>query len=507
MPDHYPVALLRRAFATLVLATGVLCAGAAHAFGFDDVAEQARARAAQPHRPPPTAPAPLLALDYDAYRDIRFRPPHAVWRAQGLPFELQFFHAGRGNKHPIRLYELIDGMPRPVALAHDAFDYGRAEAAAPQHPLVAGFRVHYPLNRPDHKDELIAFLGASYFRALGAGQRYGLSARGIAVDTTGGRGEEFPAFEAFWIERPAADARALTVYALLDGPRVTGAYRFVVRPGDETTVDVQARLYLRAPVAMLGIAPLTSMFLTGENQPRAGDFRPEVHDSDGLSVATAEGEWLWRPLQNPSRQFTTSFALKGVRGFGLMQRDRAFSSYEDTEARYERRPGVWVEPLSDWGQGRVELMQYRIEADYDDNTAAYWVPAQLPPPGQPLDMAWRLHWQGDAQTGPPGARVVQTRVGQGPAALKPEELQYVVDFAGGALPTLSDEDPVRAVVSVGANARLHESNSYRHPVTGGWRVTVRLERIDARRPVELRAFLKLGNDILSETWSYVIPPR
>jgi glucans biosynthesis protein len=190
-----------------------------------------------------------------------------------------------------------------------------------------------------------------------------------------------------------------------------------------------------------------------------------------------------------------------------MQRDRAFSSYEDTEARYERRPGVWVEPLSDWGQGRVELMQYRIEADYDDNTAAYWVPAQLPPPGQPLDMAWRLHWQGDAQTGPPGARVVQTRVGQGPAALKPEELQYVVDFAGGALPTLSDEDPVRAVVSVGANARLHESNSYRHPVTGGWRVTVRLERIDARRPVELRAFLKLGNDILSETWSYVIPPR
>src|SRR5205085_6387853 len=152
----------------------------------------------------------------------------------------------------------------------------------------------------------------------------------------------------------------VTVYALLESQRATGAYRFDIVPGAETVVRVQARLYLRAAatqVATLGIAPLTSMFFSGENQPRRGDFRPEVHDSDGLQVATGDGEWLWRPLQNPARMTVTSFAVRELRGFGLMQRDRTFSSYEDTEARYERRPSAWVRPLSDWGPGRVELVQ------------------------------------------------------------------------------------------------------------------------------------------------------
>jgi glucans biosynthesis protein len=481
---------------------------AAFAFDFDDVTTQAREAAGRPYRPPPTtSQSALLALDYDAYRDIRFRPSHAVWRAEGRPFELQLFHVGRGHRHPVRLYEIVDGRQRPLAIPRDAFHYGRAFAnGAKPTPEAAGFRIHYPLNRADYKDEVIAFLGASYFRAVGAGQAYGLSARGLAVDTVGGRGEEFPVFEAFWLERPARDAKTLTFFALLNGPRVSGAYRFVVRPGASTEVDVQARLFLRAPVATFGVAPLTGMFLSGENQPRAGDFRPEVHDSDGLQIASTSGEWIWRPLVNPRAPFTTSFALRGLRGFGLMQRDRAFTSYEDTEARYDRRPSVWIEPQGDWGPGRVELMQLHAAVEFDDNVVAYWVPSRMPAPGQALEIAWRMHWQGDAMQRPPAAWVAQSRLGQGPLALEPDELQYVVDFVGGGLAGLDDEAPVQAVVSA-AGAQVRATNVYRHAASGGWRMTVRLKRTERAQPAELRAFLKLGPDILSETWSYALPPE
>jgi glucans biosynthesis protein len=236
------------------------------------------------------------------------------------------------------------------------------------------------------------------------------------------------------------------------------------------------------------------------------DFRPEVHDSDGLQIASADGEWIWRPLQNPKRQFTTSFAFRGVRGFGLMQRDRRFASYEDTEARYEARPSVWIQPIGDWGPGRVELMQFYTADETNDNTVAYWVPERVPQPGQPLDIAWRMHWEGGVERAP-GAHVVQSRKGRGFAELAPGESQYVVDFAGGALSSLSDEDPVQAVVSATGAARIQETNAYRHPVTRGWRMTVRVLRTDMAKPVELRAFLKLGTEVLSETWSYAISPE
>ena len=499
--------VLRFCTCLAALAAAPAVAAARDAFSFDVVAERARAVAARPYQPPaPTRHTPLLSLTYDQLRDIRFLPSHAVWHAERLPFELQFFHVGRAFTHPLEVNEIVNGVSRPLKVAPDAFTYGTAASAAPPVPELAGFRVHFPINRAAYKDEVIAFLGASYFRAVASGQHYGLSARALAVDTTGGQGEEFPAFVAFWVERPAADARAMHMYALLDGPRVAGAYRFTITPGKATVVDVQARLYLRSPVATLGIAPLTSMFLSGENQPLPDDFRPEVHDSDGLQIASADGEWIWRPLQNPKRTFTTSFALRGVRGFGLAQRDRRFASYEDTEARYEARPSVWIEAVGDWGPGRVELMQFYTPDETNDNTVAYWVPERVPAPGQPLDIAWRMHWEGDVERAP-AAHVVQSRKGRGFADLGPGETQYVVDFAGGALSSLTDEDPVRAVVSATGAARVQETNAYRHPVTGGWRMTVRVQRTDMAKPVELRAFLKLGSEVLSETWSYAISPE
>ncbi|NML43021.1 glucan biosynthesis protein G [Ramlibacter sp. G-1-2-2] len=511
--------LLRLLFVGALAAIGTAGAQAqtAPAFDFDSVARLAAERAHAAYVPASTTlPAELQGLDYDGLRDIRFRPARALWRDANLPFEAMFFHRGLYQREAVQVNEVTPAGVKPLHYDSRDYDFG----ANAVHPDTwgdlghAGFRIHYPLNSPAYKDELVVFLGASYFRALGAGQQYGLSARGLAIDTVGGEGEEFPRFTAFWLQKPAADARQLTLYALLESPRATGAYRFDITPGTDTVMRVQARVFLRVgaarPVATLGIAPLTSMFLSGENQPRPGDFRPEVHDSDGLMIASGDGEWLWRPLQNPARTSTNSFAVQQLRGFGLMQRDRQFASYEDVEARYERRPSAWVRPLGDWGPGRVELLQLHAPDETHDNVVAYWVPAQLPAPGKPLDFAYELLWQGDTQQRPPGAWTQQSRRGSGyakDAAARAGEVQYAVDFAGPALDALPADAPVRAVVSAGANGRVVEQNTYPLPDHRGWRLVLRVARADAAQPVELRAFLQHDGHVLSETWSNIVLPE
>jgi glucans biosynthesis protein len=502
--------------ALLAISTGPAFAQAPAAFGFDDVARLAREHAQAPWQDSAaTLPPELQSLDYDGYRDIRFRPARSLWRDLGSPFEVQFFHRGLYQREAVRLQEITPEGVRPLGYDSGDYDFGHNAGLPGAWGDLghAGFRVHYPLNSPQYKDEVVVFLGASYFRALGAGQQYGLSARGLAIDTVGGSGEEFPRFTQFWLERPAA-ARALTLYALLESARATGAYRFEIVPGGETVVRVQARIFLRAggrPVATLGIAPLTSMFFSGENQPRPGDFRPEVHDSDGLMVASGDGEWLWRPLQNPKQPLTTSFAVRQLRGFGLMQRDRAFASYEDAEARYERRPSAWIRPLSDWGPGRVELVQLPTPDETHDNIVAYWVPAQLPAPGEPLDLRYEIAWQGDTQAQPPGSRVLQSRVGMGYTRLtrleRSGQVQYVLDFAGPALDALPADAALQPVVSADANGRVIEAIVHPLPAGKRWRLTFRVQRLDPRRPVELRAFLQQDKHVLSETWTHILPPE
>jgi glucans biosynthesis protein len=474
------------------------------AFGFDDVAELARHSAAAPWQAPVTTMAPALAaLDYDGAREIRYRREHAVWRDR--PFELQFFHRAGRQDQAVQVHRIEDGQVRRVTYEPQAWDFGRLnlDPSRLDEPGPAGFRILHALNRPDHRDELVVFLGASYFRALGRGQRYGLSARALAIDTVGGGPEEFPRFTAFWIEQPAADATAVVVHALLDSPRAAGAWRFTIHPGDATVMDVRARLYLRAPVAMLGLAPLTSMYQHGENQPRPGEFRPEVHDSDGLLVAT-DGEWLWRPLVNPKSPLASSFEARGLQGYGLLQRDRRFDAYEDAEAHYELRPGAWVEPVGDWGPGRVQLLQLPTPDETEDNIVAAWVPAHAPAPGQALDFAYRLHWQGTAQQAPPNGWTVQSRRGRGWAAPAPDELQFIVDFDGPALRALAPDAAVQAVVTPLANARLIHAHAWPHP-HGGWRMALRVQRIHPTQPIELRAFLQHGAQALTETWTALIP--
>ena len=514
--------------ALLVVGAVAATSTQAQAFGLNDVAQLAKAQVQTPFQPSGSAiPAELAALSYDGMRDIRFNAASTLWRADQLPFEANFFHIGR-EVASVRVNQVTATGVQPIPYNPSDFNYGNNTLSPNtwgrngEDVGHGGVRLFSHLNALTYKDELVVFQGASYFRALGSGQRYGLSARGLAVDTAGGSGEEFPRFTEFWLVKPAADSQMVTVYALMDSPRMTGAYRFDATPGEQTTTQVQAQVFLRAntlagankPLAMLGLAPLTSMFLFGENQPRSSDFRPEVHDSDGLMIATDDGkgggEWLWRPLQNPSSTLVTSFAMQRLKGFGLMQRDRAFSRYEDLEARYELRPSAWVTPTGDWGPGRVELLQFATPDETHDNVAAYWVPAKLPAPGEAIELAYQIHWQGKTQQLPPNGYVTQSRRGVGYTQLSAQEqaqqVQFVIDFDGPALQALPGGAAVKAVATADANGRVLESIAYKNQATGGWRVTLRVQRLDAAQPIELRAFLQLENHTLSETWTNLITP-
>ncbi len=462
--------------------------------------DRARELAASPYRPPqPPLPEVLAELTYDQHRDIRFDPDQALWRDAGLPFHAQFFHTGWLFQTPVHIFEVQDGMAREVLYLAELFDYGRNELPPLREDLgFAGFRLHHPLNRQDYFDELAVFLGASYFRALGRGHRYGLSARGLAVNTATRQGEEFPAFTAFWIKRPAPDADRVVVYALLDSPSVAGAYTFTIVPGDTTVLEVSAVLYPRAAMERLGLAPLTSMYLFGPNDRLgADDFRPRVHDSDGLALWTGAGEWIWRPLVNPESLRISSFLDENPRGFGLMQRERDFGAYQDLEARSELRPSAWVEPQGDWGPGRVQLVEIPTDEEIHDNIVAYWVPDEPVEPGGELAFAYRLHWCSAAPESPAGGTVTGTSVGTGHVA---GSRKFVVDFAGGPLDDLAPDAPVEPVITVW-HGEVHNPVAVHNDAVGGWRMFFDLTP-ESHRPVEMRAFLRLDETALTETWSY-----
>jgi glucans biosynthesis protein len=483
----------------------------AHGFSFDAVAHRAQELAAAPYRPHEVKlPKELETIDYDHFRDIRFRPERRLWHDANLPFELAFFHLGLYFNHSVRINEVNGETVREVRYDPSLFDYG-ANKFDPKRMTglgFSGFRVHYAVNTPKYKDEVLVFLGASYFRALGKGQVYGISARALAIDTGLASGEEFPSFVEFWIERPALAATELKIYALLDSKRASGAYSFVLRPGVETAVDVKARLFLRDNVSRLGLAPLTSMYFFGANEHLTReDYRPEVHDSDGLSVHSGTGEWIWRPLDNPKRLLVTSFALTNPTGFGVMQRNRNFDHYEDLEARYDLRPSVWVQPNGNWGAGRVELVEIPSPDETNDNIVAYWVPDTPPKLRVPFDMEYRLLWQKESATHPPSSWVTQTRRGRGYVSKGDGSLGFVIDFDGPALRKLPTDTEVEGVVTVDSNGDLREVVTRRNEVTGGWRVVFRVARADVDKPIEMRAYLRTRTSAVSETWSYVLPPE
>ena len=458
-------------------------------------------------------PDELANMNYDQYRSIHFRPEASLWRGESL-FEIQLFHPGFLYREPVVLHMASSVGDPSLKFKQDFFNYvGQAEALAgkaPENIGFAGFRVHYPLNTHEYKDEFLVFQGASYFRLVGPGQVYGLSARGLAIDTAESSGEEFPVFREFWLVKPEPDQTRLVLYALLDSPSVTGAYRFEITPGAPTEMGVEARLFARRDIKKLGIAPLTSMFHHGENTTRfVDDFRPEVHDSDGLLVAAANGEWIWRPLSNQRALRVSSLADENPRGFGLLQRDRDFNHYLDMEADYELRPSLWVMPQGDWGKGRVELVEIPTDSEVNDNIVAYWVPEQAFKAGETRRFSYRLRTFDQHLAEQGGARVLRTRIGWGavPGQSNPpphSKRQFVIDFRGGELENLSADVPLEAELQKNSGT-ITDLMVTRLPDQKTWRVSFKLEP-EGNNLVDMRMFIKLRDQRLTEVWSYVWYP-
>ena len=472
------------------------------AFGFTALRAKALELAAKPYEPrqDPPLPSRLTELSPLQYRAIRFRPEASIWRSDGLPFQLQLFHRGSYFRGAVKVNLFDSHHVAPLPYSPALFDYSQSDVGeVPPDLGFAGFRILHPLNGEDRFDEAAVFLGASYFRVLGADQHYGLSARGLTIDTGLAKKEEFPAFKEFWIRKPGPAAPSIDIYALLDSASVAGAYHFTLTPGIESQMQVRASLFMRRAVEKFGIAPLTSMFLYGENatEPR-DDLRPEVHDSDGLLIASGDGEWIWRPLTNRDQLQVSSFQSESPRGFGLLQRDRDSRHYQDLDLQYERRPSAWIEPAEDWGKGVVQLIEIPSDAERYDNIALLWVPETRTEPGQEWSLSYLLRFADHYADFPDTGRALATREGAG--SQEPRR-RFALEFGGGPLKRTRDESHVELVVSASAGSVLN-ADCRRNEDTGSWFALFELDPGE-NEAIELRAFLRNHEHVLTETWSYL----
>jgi glucans biosynthesis protein len=479
-------------FATLAAASalpgGVRAAtsgrlGPAKPFSWDRLVDEAHALARKAYVPIPDSPR--AAADYDAAVKLTYGDTEAI----------------AGN---VRLFPATRGTaPKPVHIA--IVENGQARAIVDTAGLFVGtgntdpvgFRVMDATGRSDW----LAFQGASYFRSSGARDQYGLSARAIAIDTGLSTGEEFPAFTHFWIEQTGPDT--VRIHALLDGPSLTGAYAFECRKGAQgVTQDVTAALFLRKNVAQLGLAAASSMFWYDQaSPPTRRDWRPEIHDSDGLAIWAGNGERIWRPLENPSVARLNSLRAASPKGFGLLQRDQAFDHYQDDGVFYDRRPSLWVEPKGDWGAGAVCLYEMPTDGETLDNIALFWKGDKPARAGERRDFAYRLTWTSQDPSADRTARCVDLYEGPGGSPGSPPlpgVRKFVFDFAGPALVGLDRSSGVTPDTDLPKGAIV---SAVAYPVARSdalWRVMLDVRAKDLTQP-QFRLFLKRGKTALSET--------
>jgi glucans biosynthesis protein len=487
-------------------------------FSFDGLIGRAKELASHPYEEGKRPPADVLdKIDYDALSKISFKPEYALFANGPGRYPITFFHLGLYSRTPVRMH-VVDNTPSgPVAheIIYDA-TYFNMPADSPARLLstgsgFAGFRIQESRLGDQakldwHKNDWAAFLGASYFRTIGELFQYGLSARGIAINVTlPDRQEEFPNFTEFYFETPTSDADVMTVYAMLDGPSIAGAYRFDLHRTKGVIMEVEPAIFLRKDVERLGIAPATSMYWFSETKkPTAIDWRPEVHDSDGLAIWTGAGEHLWRPLNDPQRIEVSSFDDNDPRGFGLLQRDRNFDHYLDG-VFYDRRPSLWIEPLNPFGKGAVQLVEIPTDDEIHDNIVAMWVPADPAKAGNSYRLRYRLHWLADEPFPTPLARCVATRLGNGgvPGQPRPQGVRkFMIEFLGGPLVDLPfgvKPEPV-LWASRGKFSYIF-TEAVPDGVPGHWRAQFDLTAT-GNDPVDMRLYLKNGDKVLSETWIY-----
>ena len=468
-------------------------------FHHSTVIAKARTLATANYTQRPSVPQDWLDLSYQDYQTRWFRSRDALWSDANSSYNVDFFLPGLYFPRPVQVNTVsINQGAQPVPFDLSLFDKtDKAPDLSIDDSLgYSGLRLRTELSQPNLKNEFCVYQGASYFRAIGMDNVYGLSARGLALKTGDPMGEEFPEFIEFRLETPTSDQRNIVVHALMDSPSVTGAYRFDITPGENCTMEVQVTLFPREELSHVGLGPLTSMFLfDGTNRTRFDDFRPAVHDSDGLLVENGSGEVLWRPLANPLHLQISSFVDENPRGFGLMQRARKFSDFADLEANYHKRPCLWVEPDGDWGKGAVTLVEIPADQEIYDNIVAYWRPREPYAAGEQVNLSYRLTWGHEPDL----------------------HLPKVINTAGGArvfgdpgrIMTLDFEDhPLLSDGPEGIDVHIsspHVDTSagvlQRNPETGGLRLAFSFDPAE-QDLVELRAQLRKDGQMASEVWLY-----
>jgi len=489
---------------------GVTLTGKPEPFTYASLKGRARAMAVGPyeeHFKP--LPAALQHLTWDQWESITFRPDRALWYEDDLFYRIRFDHLGYTFSKPVRMHIVEKGQAREILFDAGMFDYSRSGLKPEQVPKDLGFSGFNVLFHTDWATDRAVFQGASYFRAVDGDGQYGMSMRGLAIDTGMAQPEEFPDFVEFYLEKPEAKSTLLTVYALLDSPSVAGAYRFVIDVGNTLIMDVDAALYPRREIQRLGVAPGTSMFLVGENDHRVDDdWRPQIHDSDGLQMHTGAGEWIWRPLVNPRALRVNTYVDENPNGFGLMQRERRFSQYQDDGVFYNKRPGCWVQPKAPWGKGGVMLVEIPTADETMDNIVAFWSPEQKPVPGREYLYGYRLFWCRDNPFQSHLAHVRATRDGIGGVVGRKRTYfswRFVVDFVGGDLQMLGPDAKVTPVISA-SRGRVEITSARPLLPIKGWRAMFDLVPDDSDEPIDLRLFLSLDGQALTETWMYQYAP-
>lgn len=514
--------LLKGFAATALLYSTTSLTGAAHAaapidgeFDFERFSERMRKLAASPYQAPEKMTSAFFkGLDYDGYRRVQYNPKKGKWADDNIGYQIHAFPMGWLFQEPVTVFEVTKGDSHSFQFSNDDFIFHfegekKAEALAADFPGLAGFRINYPINSPTVADELVSFLGASYFRALGRGNTYGLSARGLLINSWREVPEEFPRFSEFYIEKPTGPG-PLTLYAALESQSVTGAYRFIIHPASpdqqqETMMEVTARLYFRSDVVELGIAPLTSMFLFADmNRAGFDDYRPQVHDSNGLYFQPSNGPSMWRPLNNSQHLGNSYLSDANVKAFGLYQRDRSFDTYQDAGAHYERRPSLRVEPTSDWGQGTVRLIEMPSLLEVDDNIGAFWIPSGKIKAGDEREFSYRLVW-GDLNPDPKAelAYVFETRAGLGGVSGVENAntlRKFVIDFDGGVLSQMDPKTDFDIETSISAGT-LTSSTFSRIEANGHWRLVLDVDTA-GQSLIELKAAVSTGGKPVTETWIY-----
>ncbi|HEX3603354.1 MAG TPA: glucan biosynthesis protein [Steroidobacteraceae bacterium] len=470
---------------------------ATYPFTLDTLLEDAKRRSAAPYAPQRnSAPSALDKLSPEQYRSIHFNPDAGIWREDKLPFRLELLRAAPNLSTPVTISTVENGVAKDLTATPAMFQMSGsipAQLSRVSLPL-SGFRIRSRINSPKVWDEFLVFQGASYFRAVAKNLLYGLSARGLAINTGEPAGEEFPVFTHFWIERPAQRANSLVIYALLESASATGTYKFTVTPGVDTHTEVELTLFPRKEIRVVGIAPLTSMFLFDEtNRGRLDDYRPEVHDSDGLQITTKSGEQLFRPLANPLKLQVSAFTTQVPQGFGLVQRSRQQNDFQDIDMQYERRPSAWVTPKGDWGDGAVELVEIPSGRETNDNIVAFWRPTQPLTAGHPAHYAYDITWNDEPPLPKGLGKVVATRSG---ASLDRKRRVFMLDIVGAG----EKLDGLRLELSSSAGA-ISNSTLVSNGSLHGLRASFELDPKDADL-IELRVRIMRGDNPASETWLY-----